>query len=71
MRSADDGAFSRPVSNWEPRRPDGTKKFDKAIRGWDKDKRVTKPVFAGKLEGLDSIESLDDADYVEALGQAF
>ena len=70
-RSTDDVAFSKPVSNWEPRRADGTKKFDKAIRGWEKDKRVTKPTFAGKLDGLDSIDSLDDAEYVEAMGQAF
>jgi hypothetical protein len=69
-RSTDnDGAFSKPVSNWE--RADGSKKFDKPIRGWEKGQRVTKPVFAGKLDGLDSIESLDDADYVEAMGQAF
>jgi len=70
-RSTDDVAFSKPVSNWEPRRADGTKKFDKAIRGWEKEKRVTKPTFAGKLDGLDSIDSLDDAEYVEAMGQAF
>lgn len=70
-RRAADGAFSKPVSNWEPRRADGSKKFDKPIRGWKAEQRVTKPVFAGKLEGLDSIDSLDDADYVEAMGQAF